>query len=128
MTKYHLVSVISFTIILGMAQFSSSQTKPRARDLGIPFDGTPGPLNAITDVKGIEVGHTTLISGEGKLNVGVGPVRTGVTAIIPRGKQSSNDPVFAGWFSLNGNGEMTGTTWVEESGFLEAVPIPPLKP
>jgi len=119
MTKYHLVSVTALTIILAMAQLASSQTKPRARDLGVPFDGTPGPLNAITDVKGIEVGHTTLISGEGKLNVGVGPVRTGVTAIIPRGKQSSNDPVFAGWFSLNGNGEMTGTTWVEESGFLE---------
>lgn len=96
----------------------SAQTKPRARDLGIPFDGTPGPLNAITDVKGVEVGHTTLISGEGKLQVGAGPVRTGVTAIFPRGKES-RDKVFAGWFSLNGNGEMTGTTWVEESGFLE---------
>src|SRR5437867_11554718 len=94
------------------------ESKPRARDLGVPFDGTPGSLNAITDVKGIEVGHTTLISGEGELQVGAGPVRTGVTAIIPRGKQSSNDPVFAGWSSLNGNGEMTGTTWVEESGFL----------
>jgi L-aminopeptidase/D-esterase-like protein len=92
--------------------------KPRARDLGIPFDGTPGPLNAITDVSGVEVGHTTLISGDGKLEVGRGPVRTGVTAILPRGKASA-DPVFAGWFSLNGNGEMTGTTWVEESGFLE---------
>ncbi len=97
---------------------SRSQSKPRARDLGVPFDGAPGPLNAITDVKGVEVGHTTLISGEGKLQVGVGPVRTGVTAIHPRGK-ASNDPVFAGWFSLNGNGEMTGTTWIEESGFLE---------
>ena len=95
-----------------------SQTKPRARDLGIPFDGTPGPLNAITDVEGIEVGFTTLISGDGKLKVGVGPVRTGVTAIFPRGKKS-RDGVFAGWYSLNGNGEMTGTTWVEESGFLE---------
>ena len=94
------------------------QTKPRARDLGIPFDGVPGPFNAITDVKGVEVGHATLISGEGKLRVGAGPVRTGVTAVWPRGK-SSNDPVFAGWFSLNGNGEMTGTTWVEESGFLD---------
>ncbi len=92
--------------------------KPRARDLGVPLEGMPGPLNAITDVKGIEVGHTTLISGEGKLQVGVGPVRTGVTAILPRGKNSA-DPVFAGWFSLNGNGEMTGTTWIEESGFLE---------
>jgi len=95
-----------------------AQSKPRARDLGVPFDGTPGPLNAITDVKGVEVGHTTLISGSGKLIVGSGPVRTGVTAILPRGKQST-DQVFAGWFSLNGNGEMTGTTWVEESGFLE---------
>lgn len=94
------------------------QSKPRARDLGVPFDGTPGPLNAITDVAGIEVGHTTLISGEGKLQLGVGPVRTGVTAVLPRG-QASSDPVFAAWFSLNGNGEMTGTTWVEESGFLE---------
>ncbi len=95
-----------------------AQSRPRARDLGVPFDGTPGPWNAITDVKGVQVGHSTLISGEGKLEVGVGPVRTGVTAILPRGKESS-DPVFAGWFSLNGNGEMTGTTWVEESGFLE---------
>jgi len=94
-----------------------AQQKPRARDLGIPFDGTPGPLNAITDVTGVEVGHTTLISGDGKLEAGKGPVRTGVTAILPRGKQYN--PVFAGWYSLNGNGEMTGTTWVEESGFLE---------
>ena len=93
--------------------------KPRARDLGVPFDGTPGPLNAITDVSGVTVGHTTLISGEGKLQVGKGPVRTGVTAVLPRGKDSMNNPVFAGWWSLNGNGEMTGTTWVEESGFLE---------
>jgi D-aminopeptidase len=85
----------------------------------VPFDGTPGPLNAITDVSGLTVGHTTLISGEGKLQIGTGPVRTGVTAILPRGKASMNDPVFAGWWSLNGNGEMTGTTWVEESGFLE---------
>ena len=95
----------------------SAQTKPRARDLGVPFDGTPGPNNAITDVKGVEVGHTTLISGEGKLEIGKGPVRTGVTAIHPRGK-ASNDAVFAAWFTLNGNGEMTGTTWVDDSGFL----------
>jgi L-aminopeptidase/D-esterase-like protein len=93
--------------------------KPRARDLGVPFDGTPGALNAITDVSGVLVGHATLISGEGKLQVGKGPVRTGVTAVLPRGKDSMNNPVFAGWWSLNGNGEMTGTTWVEESGFLE---------
>src|SRR5882672_583850 len=93
--------------------------KPRARDLGVPFDGTPGPLNAITDVAGVIVGHTTLISGSGKLQVGRGPVRTGVTAVLPRGQDSLSNPVFSGWWSLNGNGEMTGTTWVEESGFLE---------
>ena len=98
---------------------ASAQAKPRARDLGIPFDGTPGPHNAITDVQGVEVGYTTLISGSGKLKVGEGPVRTGVTAVLPRGKNLFGDPVFAGWYSLNGNGEMTGTTWVEESGFLE---------
>lgn len=91
-------------------------TKPRARDLGIPFEGVPGPLNAITDVKGVTVGQTTLISGEGKLQVGQGPVRTGVSAIRPRGENS--EPVFAAWFSQNGCGEMTGTTWLEESGFL----------
>src|ERR1043166_7689645 len=91
----------------------------RARDLGVSFDGMPGKLNAITDVPGVEVGYTTLISGNGKLEVGKGPVRTGVTAIIPRGHASVNDPVYAGVFSLNGNGEMTGTAWVEESGFLE---------
>ena len=120
MTKRRLIFGASTLVTtLALLQLAPAQSKPRARDLGVPFDGTPGPLNAITDVKGIEVGHTTLISGEGKLQVGAGPVRTGVTAILPRGKQSSNDPVFAGWFSLNGNGEMTGTTWVEESGFLE---------
>ena len=91
----------------------------RARDLGVPFEGTPGPLNAITDIAGVEVGYTTVIEGKGKLEVGKGPVRTGVTAIVPRGHASLNDPVYAGVFSLNGNGEMTGTAWVEESGFLE---------
>ncbi|PYL69065.1 MAG: aminopeptidase [Verrucomicrobia bacterium] len=91
----------------------------RARDLGIPFEGIPGELNAITDVPGVELGYTTLISGEGKLEVGKGPVRTGVTAILPRGHASLNDPVYAGFVSLNGNGEMTGTAWIEESGFLE---------
>ena len=91
----------------------------RARDIGVPFEGTPGPLNAITDVAGVEVGYTTIIRGDGKLVVGKGPVRTGVTAIIPRGHDSLNDPVYAAVFSLNGNGEMTGTHWVEESGFLE---------
>ena len=95
-----------------------AQSAPRARALGVPFDGTPGPLDAITDVKGVEVGDTTLIRGEGKLVVGQGPVRTGVTVIFPRGRGDA-EPVYAGWFSQNGNGEMTGTTWVEESGFLE---------
>jgi D-aminopeptidase len=107
------IAVLFFAFSAG---FVSAQTKPRARDLGVPFDGTPGPLNAITDVKGVEVGHATLISGEGPEKAGV--VRTGVTAVLPRGKDS-NAPVFAGWFTENGNGEMTGTTWVEESGFLE---------
>ena len=114
------LAVICLTFA-GSAAFAQQEahSKPRARDLGVPFDGTPGPLNAITDVAGVTVGHTTLISGEGKLQVGNGPVRTGVTAVLPRGKDSMNNPVFAGWFSENGNGEMTGTTWVEESGFLE---------
>jgi L-aminopeptidase/D-esterase-like protein len=111
-------SMVGFLLVLFCAQTAWSETKARARDLGIPFEGTPGTLNAITDVTGVEVGHTTLIEGEGALVVGKGPIRTGVTVILPRGKQSK-DPVFAGWFSLNGNGEMTGTTWVEESGFLE---------
>lgn len=102
---------------INLAQ-SGGPASVRARDLGVPFDGTPGALNAITDVAGVEVGATTLIRGEGKLKVGEGPVRTGVTAILPRGRDNA-DPVYAGWFSLNGNGEMTGTTWVEESGFLE---------
>jgi D-aminopeptidase len=104
-------------VVLGLAVCVAGQSKPRARDLGIPFDGQPGPLNAITDVKGVEVGHTTLISGEGPLKVGVGPVRTGVTAILPRGKDS-NDAVFGAWFTENGAGEMTGTEWLDDSGFL----------
>ena len=91
---------------------------PRARDLGIPFAGQPGPLNAITDVAGVEVGHVTLISGNGALEVGKGPFRTGVTSIHPRGREST-DPVFAGWFTLNASGEMTGTTWLEERGLVD---------
>ncbi|MDO8432370.1 MAG: P1 family peptidase [Candidatus Binatus sp.] len=94
-----------------------TSSRPRARALGIPFDGEPGPLNAITDVAGVEVGHATIIRGNGKLIVGRGPVRTGVTAILPRGKRNFA-PAFAGYFALNGNGEMTGTAWVEESGLL----------
>jgi L-aminopeptidase/D-esterase-like protein len=97
---------------------AGAQGRPRATDLGIPIGGTAGPLNAITDVAGVEVGHTTLISGTGRLVVGQGPVRTGVTVVLPRGK-SSSDPVFGAWFTLNGNGEMTGTTWLQESGMLE---------
>ncbi len=97
---------------------TSAQTTPRARDLGIPFEGKPGKLDAITDVVGIEIGHTTLISGNGKLQRGIGPIRTGVTAILPRGRNDST-PVFASSFSQNGNGEMTGVAWVEESGFAE---------
>ncbi len=97
----------------------AADARMRARDLGIPFDGMPGKLNAITDVDGVLVGQTTLISGTGKLEVGKGPVRTGVTAILPRGAASIQRFSFAGWFAENGNGEMTGTTWVEESGFLE---------
>lgn len=108
-----------FLLVVGciIPLIAVGQDEPRARDLGIPFAGTTGPLNAITDVAGVTVGHTTLISGDGKLDVGSGPVRTGVTVVHPRGKKY--DPVFSGWYALNGNGEMTGTTWVEESGFLE---------
>ena len=98
---------------LGLVGTVPAQNKPRARGLGVPFDGSPGPLDAITDVAGVEVGHTTLIRGDG-----AAAVRTGVTAVLPRGK-GSFDQVFAGWFSLNGNGEMTGTTWIEEGGLLE---------
>lgn len=111
----------SFSVLVGILTISISTfaqtTKPRARDLGIPFEGTTGKNNAITDVAGVEVGYKTLIEGSGKLIVGKGPVRTGVTAIFPKGK-GSLDRVFAAWFTLNGNGEMTGTTWVDESGAL----------
>ena len=106
-------SIITITLISSIA-FSQ---KPRARDIGVQFEGTPGRFNAITDVKGVEVGHSTIIIGSGKNEIGKGPVRTGVTAIFPRGKKFN--PVYANWYSLNGNGEMTGTTWVTESGFLE---------
>ena len=111
------VPVALFALALSAQLSVYAQSKPRARDLGVPFDGTPGPNNAITDVAGVEVGFTTLISGSGPLKVGEGPVRTGVTAILPRGKQNI-DPVYAAWFSQNGNGEMTGTTWIDEGGFL----------
>jgi D-aminopeptidase len=109
---------IVLTLLLAATLAVQPSRKPRARDLGVPFEGAPGALNAITDVAGVEVGFTTLIEGDGPLVVGKGPVRTGVTAILPRGK-ASTDPVMAGWFSMNGNGEMTGTTWIKEGGFLE---------
>ena len=109
--KQHLAAVVMVATVLSLgASGVWGQAKPRARDLGIPFDGTPGPLNAITDVAGVEVGMTTLMSGES--------IRTGVTAVLPRGKTSA-DPAFAAWFPLNGNGEMTGTAWIDEGGFLE---------
>ena len=111
--------LIILVIIILIYHGCTIMAKDRARDLGIPFNGTPGKYNAITDVKGVLVGHSTVISGKGKLIQGKGPIRTGVTAILPRGDKSLDDPSFAGWYSLNGNGEMTGTTWVEESGFLE---------
>ncbi|RYY68686.1 MAG: S58 family peptidase [Chitinophagaceae bacterium] len=104
-------------LLFTLSVFAAAAQKPRSRDIGIPFNGNPGAFNAITDVKGVEVGYSTIITGTGKNIRGKGPVRTGVTAIFPRGKQ--NNPVHANWYTLNGNGEMTGTTWITESGFLE---------
>ncbi|MDQ2670779.1 MAG: P1 family peptidase, partial [Gemmatimonadota bacterium] len=109
--------VLCAALVGALAPVLAAQ-RPRARDLGIPFDGTPGRYNAITDVAGVEVGHSTIISGSGPLVEGRGPVRTGVTAVLPRGR-AGREPVFAGWFSLNGNGEMTGTTWIDEGGTLD---------
>lgn len=109
--------ILSLLCLLIIVQSILSAQKPRARDIGIPFYGNTGKYNAITDVKGVEVGYSTIISGQGKNIQGKGPVRTGVTAILPRGR--NNNPVYANWYTLNGNGEMTGTTWITESGFLE---------
>jgi L-aminopeptidase/D-esterase-like protein len=109
--------IIIILLMAVSATTLSQEKKPRARDIGIPFDGAPGKYNAITDVAGVEVGHTTLIEGSGRLEKGKGPVRTGVTAIFPAGKKYA--PVFANWHMLNGNGDMTGTHWLTESGFLE---------
>lgn len=106
-------------VVLMLFGLQTQAQKPRARDLGVPFVGTTGKYNAITDVAGVEVGYSTIISGKGKNILGKGPVRTGVTALFPRGKAKKFSPVYANWYSLNGNGEMTGTTWVSESGFLE---------
>jgi D-aminopeptidase len=111
------LQLASLVVIVALSGVLQAQ-KPRERDLNLPIGGVAGPLDAITDVTGVEVGHTTLISGSGKLVVGQGPVRTGVTVVHPRGR-ANNDPVFAAWFTLNGNGEMTGTTWIQESGLLE---------
>jgi len=111
-------SILSISIIILLCSAAYGQ-KPRARDLGVPFTGTRGAFNAITDVPGVEVGYSTIISGAGENVLGEGPVRTGVTAIFPRGKAKKFSPVYANWYSLNGNGEMTGTTWITESGFLE---------
>ena len=102
-------------VLLLLTVVVTAQKPERGRDLGVPFEGIPGPLDAVTDVAGVEVGHRTLVVGSGKLVVGKGPVRTGVTAVFPRGK-ASTDPVFAGWFTMNGNGEMTGTTMVNQIG------------
>ena len=110
--------LISILIIILFSSHSFGQ-KPRARDLGVPFIGITGDFNSITDVKGVEVGYSTMISGKGENIVGKEAIRTGVTAIFPRGKAKKFSPVYANWYSLNGNGEMTGTTWVTESGFLE---------
>jgi len=117
MRLYRPISATFLATWLLLPGALAGQARPRARDLGVPFTAPTGPLNAITDVAGVEVGQVTLISGEGKLVIGQGPVRTGVTAVFPRGR-SNPDPVFAAWWPLNGNGEMTGTTWLEESGFL----------
>ncbi|CAB1079882.1 D-aminopeptidase (EC [Olavius algarvensis Delta 1 endosymbiont] len=97
---------------------AEKSVKPRARDLGLPFEGVPGTFNAITDVAGVEVGFTTLIQGEGPVEVGHGPIRTGVTAILPRGKRDKPGPIWAGQYSLNGNGEMTGIHWIHEAGYF----------
>jgi D-aminopeptidase len=113
------VTLVPVALALALAPVTHGQRTPRARDLGVPFDGVPASGNAITDVAGVTVGHSTIVSGEGPLRVGQGPVRTGVTAVLPRGRDSMAKPSFAGWYSQNGNGEMTGTTWIEESGFLE---------
>ena len=98
MTTRTIFLILSLTIFIHTAAAQSKSSKPRARDLGVPFDGTPAALNAITDVAGVEVGQVTLISGEGKLVTGKGPVRTGVTAVLTRGKNST-DQVFGAWFT-----------------------------
>lgn len=114
MKSFTFLALFTLTLFIGTIE-NTAQTKLRARDFGIPFDGTPGKYNAITDVKGVEVGYKTILEGNGKLETGKGPVRTGVTVILPKGKTDSFVP--AGWFCLNGDGEMTGTTFIKEYGF-----------
>lgn len=118
MTLQRIGTAFLFILVLAVIEPAVAAEQTRARDLGIPFEGSPGPLNAITDVAGVEVGSVTIIEGDGSLQVGSGPVRTGVTVVQPRGKDST-DPVFAGWFTLNASGEMTGTTWLEERGLID---------
>ncbi|HEX2217753.1 MAG TPA: P1 family peptidase [Gemmatimonadales bacterium] len=117
MRGFTIVVTVATLSGAGVASVAAQAAPERARDLGIPLEGTPGKLNAITDVAGVAVGHETIVRGAGKLEVGRGPVRTGVTAIFPRGRDDLT-PVFAGWFNLNGNGEMTGTAWIEDYGLL----------
>ncbi len=119
MSAARAAAMLSLVLLarVAAAPVLEAQRPERARDLGIPLDGTPGPLDAITDVHGVTVGHATIIRGEGRLTPGQGPVRTGVTAILPRGRDDMS-PVFAGWFNMNGNGEMTGTAWIEDYGLL----------
>ena len=112
-----VVILLGLLWLLSSTQLFATQ-RDRARDLGIPFTGETGPLNGITDVRGVEVGHKTLISGHGPLVRGVGPIRTGVTVIHPRGK-ASTEGVYGGWFTLNASGEMTGTTWLQERGLID---------
>jgi L-aminopeptidase/D-esterase-like protein len=116
MTRYIAGLVLAASVV---TISTGAQPRPRAREIGVPFEGTAGALDAITDVPGVTVGHATIVEGDGPLQVGKGPVRTGVTAVLPRGRASMSTPSFGGWFSQNGNGEMTGTTWLDEGGFLE---------
>ncbi|MEO8453351.1 MAG: P1 family peptidase [Gemmatimonadota bacterium] len=118
MIRLRLALASLVALLVAGSGAGSAQSKPRARDLGVPLDGTPGPFNSITDVAGVEVGYVTLNSGSGKRIIGQGPIRTGVTAILPRGKQTL-EPVFAAFYAGNGNGDMTGTHWIEETGVLE---------
>ena len=108
-----------FLTVVALALGAAPATAQRARDLDVPFEGDPGPLDAITDIPGVEVGQATLISGEGTLKIGTGPVRTGVTVVFPRGRAHADKPVHGGFFDLNGNGEMTGRAYLEDFGIVQ---------